>query len=1387
MPYNAGDAYLRIIPTFRGVAQTINAEAKKWGATAGKSFSDDFNTVANQQTSQAEIGPSAAKSGKAGDDSGDAFARAFRARVEAALRAMPDVDIDANSSDVDRTIAEIRTRLAALRDARIDVDIDAGTALAEVQAIKADIDALAARSPSVRVDVDAARASAELAAIQGQVTALGAEDVSVQADDSGISRYTSRLGGLAAAIVAVLGVAGPLAGALSAIGAAAATSLGAVVGAAGVGILGFSGLSDATDLLQQRQKALSAANSKSASSMTSAANSANQLRDAQARLTNARADAADAEIESAQRVTDAQKTLVTVEEDAAQQAQDSARKISDARRSLADVQQSSADRLTSAARSVQTAEERLADAQRTALQAQQDLNDAREQAARDLEDYANKAIDANLAVRAAQLDLASAQKRQTDLTGGQQGSILTVQQAQMKLAEAQAKVAADQLDSSKSALEIHRDELDVQYAMAALDAAQKQQSADPNAAASAALAVDQAQQRLAEAQLNSQRATEQNNAAQKAGVAGAPGVVQAQQRIADSAEKTKDAQQSLTDAQHAQVETQRQAARDIADAQQKITDARADAADAARQSADRITSAQRSVADALRQQESQQRHSAASIQSAQSAVASALTRVGTAATGAGSAGASSLASIDAQLAKINPLTLTLARFVEDKLKPAFQHLKDTAAASLAPGLLAGFGALSTMQPQLESFVTSVASTLGGMFDDMAVALGGPFWSRFFNYVTDNTPGILRTLGSIGGNLAKAFAGVMMAFQPLTDTILGAINTWSAGFADFATGSGIQKFVQYVKDTGPAVASALGSAIDMALHLMDAFTPLGMAILDTVSYISDLVSSLSPDQLSVAIAGIGLLAAAFGGPTTMVIGLVLAVAGAVNLIKSHWSTIQPVIQPVLDQFAALGAFISDKLVPVLRGILIKAWQGVRSAFESVSAAVARNRDWIDKLVDGLKIFYSFVVTKVLPLLGPIMKASWTATGKIIGTIIDIIGSLVDVGKGVVRFFKDVFTGNWSNLWSDLRSTVRAALDVITGWFIGIGQDIWDSLGQAKDKLLSSGQRIIDWVSDGVTGGWSDTKDWFGKIGAHIWDAISGAAGEITGYGKKIIGWIYSGVAGGWSATASWLGGIASRIWSAIKGSAARVTGFGSNIMGWIRSGISSGWSSVSDWLAGIPSRIWSVIKTFTTSIVGFGKSIIGWIRNGIGSGWTDIKTWFGGLGDRVWAAIRGAQSGITGFGRDIIGWIRDGVVSSVSLIKSGMKVALNAVIDVVNGFIRSFNNISGGLSKVWSWAHIPGIPKIDEIQHFAQGGMVDGPTLAMLGDNPSHREVALPLDSPGTISALASALRQAASSVNISATPARQAPLIGSVHLAQQVNPFDAARELDRILVFTGGI
>ncbi|MFE3452377.1 hypothetical protein ACFXJ8_25985 [Nonomuraea sp. NPDC059194] len=166
-------------------------------------------------------------------------ASGFRKKLEDAVKKLPKIEIDANSSAAEVKVAELRSDLEKLAAKRVGIDIDAGDALAEMARLQAELKAVEAGA-SFEVRASIGEALKDLAAVDAEVSRLRGQRtrITVDADTrealAGIGKVSAGLAGLSVGIPTV-----------ASLGAAAVTMGGAFM-TAGVGVTAFGTVATAT-------------------------------------------------------------------------------------------------------------------------------------------------------------------------------------------------------------------------------------------------------------------------------------------------------------------------------------------------------------------------------------------------------------------------------------------------------------------------------------------------------------------------------------------------------------------------------------------------------------------------------------------------------------------------------------------------------------------------------------------------------------------------------------------------------------------------------------------------------------------------------------------------------------------------------------------------------------------------------------------------------------------------------------------------------------------------------------------------------------------------------------------------------------------------------------
>ncbi len=140
-----------------------------------------------------------------------------------------------------------------------------------------------------------------------------------------------------------------------------------------------------------------------------------------------------------------------------------------------------------------------------------------------------------------------------------------------------------------------------------------------------------------------------------------------------------------------------------------------------------------------------------------------------------------------------------------------------------------------------------------------------------------------------------------------------------------------------------------------------------------------------------------------------------------------------------------------------------------------------------------------------------------------------------------------------------------------------------------------------------------------------------------------------------------------------------------------------------------SGVWNGVKSIFSGVVSFYSTIFSNAFSAIKKAFSGVKSFFSG----VWTSIKTIFSNV---GTTIGGAITKAVSGAVNKV-------LSTAVKIINGFISAINVAIGVINK------IPGV-KINtlsklSVPKLAKGGVVDGATLAMIGEN--GKEAVVPLE------------------------------------------------------------
>lgn len=321
-----------------------------------------------------------------------------------------------------------------------------------------------------------------------------------------------------------------------------------------------------------------------------------------------------------------------------------------------------------------------------------------------------------------------------------------------------------------------------------------------------------------------------------------------------------------------------------------------------------------------------------------------------------------------------------------------------------------------------------------------------------------------------------------------------------------------------------------------------------------------------------------------------------------------------------------------------------------------------------------------------------------------------GAIDELSKKFDKYTKPIKDA-FNAVWTAISSFAKGEFEKISKWWaengdkiIQAAKNVWALIGPIVMAVLNFIWDSVKMVVDGVIKTFMGIVEFFTGVFTGDWDlAWQGIKDIFFGVIEALLGF--------WNL--SFIGGIKKLLFNFLEDGIKALVKFGGDFKGVFEKGFS-------DVVAGFNKFIQSLKDFFNN----FGKWMYDTgvnIAHNVSAAFEKI----GEVGNKIWNAIKGAFFGaVDWFLRTVINPIAqsfDGLREAFSKgVGEGFKYVINKAIDGFNNALSLFNSLKNATPFGSS------IPDL-RIPHLARGGITNGPTLAMVGDNAGGREVISPLD------------------------------------------------------------
>ncbi|MCB7107590.1 hypothetical protein LIZ13_06605 [Streptococcus oralis] len=594
---------------------------------------------------------------------------------------------------------------------------------------------------------------------------------------------------------------------------------------------------------------------------------------------------------------------------------------------------------------------------------------------------------------------------------------------------------------------------------------------------------------------------------------------------------------------------------------------------------------------------------------------------------------------------------------------------------------------------LTSTIVEVGSELaGGLFKgfEKIVVTSAPKISSMLQSLLDIVAPIFETIESVVDKFGDGLSSVYDEHvAPAIDSIANAFNglidiiqiLWEGSWKPFA---------EFLSNTFglsiEGVADLLGGAILSALKILA----------DTIKLVADGFTAFSDwckenkEIISVIANVIGTLATVWQGIKFLSWAEQAGgLAGAFELLSGKVSFI---VGGIKNLGLALKALTFDKLVSFGETIYLNALYAKDFVVNSGKLIVELGKTALElgksALAWGVHAAQMGLAAAAeiaqSVAAGVAAAATWALNGAIavltspITLVIAAIAALIAIGVLLYQ--------NWDTVVEFAKNAWQGLCDFISGICQAIGEffsDLWTKL-----------QEIFEPIGQ-----------WFSEKFQQAWDAIVN---------------IFSGIG-------DWFSGVFQGAWDAIV-----------NIFTPIGSWFGERWADVTSALANIGAWFTDMFEKAWTGLTNIFSKLGSWFGerwNDVTNALANVSSWFGNMFTSAYNAVKNAFSSIGSFFSGVWDTVKSIFVNAGQMVGSAVggafRSAVNAVLgtieNVVNGFIGMINGVLDtvrglpGLGWVGSVGYVS-LPRL------ARGGIVDSPTVAMIGE--AGKEAVVPLENTG---------------------------------------------------------
>lgn len=611
-------------------------------------------------------------------------------------------------------------------------------------------------------------------------------------------------------------------------------------------------------------------------------------------------------------------------------------------------------------------------------------------------------------------------------------------------------------------------------------------------------------------------------------------------------------------------------------------------------------------------------------------------------------------------------------------------------------------------------VGNIAQDFSSAFYDVITSTGAVrIGSAIVSTLLSLTSTIVEVGSKLAGSLFKDFEKVVVTnapkissiFQSLLDTVAPVFESIERSVNKF--GDGLSRvYDEHVAPAINSIANAFNGLIDIIQILWEgSWKPFAEFLSNTFGISIETVADL------------------LGG---IILEALKLLADTIKLVADGFTAFSDWCKENKEIISTIASVIGT-LATVWQGIKFLSWAeqagGLAGAFELLSSKVsfivsgiknlglALKALTFDKLVSFGETIYlnalyakDFVVNsgKTIAQLGKTAlelgksALAWTAHTAKMG-----LATAAEFAHSVAAGVATAATWAFNAALAVLTSPITLVIAAIAA-LIAIGVLLYQNWDTVVEFAKTAWQGLCDFISgicraigEFFSGLWTKLQEifepigqWFGEKFQQAWDAIVNIFTPIgSWFGQR-----WADVTSALANIGAWFTDMFQKAWTGLTNIFSKLgLWFGER---W--ADVTSVLANVSSWFGNMFTSAYNAVKNAFSSIGGFFSGV-----------WSTVQSIFVNAGQKVGSAVGGA-------------------------FKSAVNAVLGTIENVVNGFIGMINGVLGVVRNLPGLGWVGSVSTVS-LPRLARGGIVDSPTIAMIGE--AGKEAVVPLENTGFIQTL----------------------------------------------------